>query len=350
MNFAGSAVYVPPNAMATLRRSASASSRKRSVPSLDPARHSFASRKSESDRDLLGTFVPVGVVFMEQVAMDLTVAKDALAEVRYVLSVRHLKSNASWSFSRSFDEYRRFQQRLLKALDHGHFCSAECPWLYTFLKSYFPKKHLFQFATSRVVANRKDGLQRFFVSLQSFLLNRANYNCTIVATAVIDEVIAFVYGDYAKYYQLGGDADSAGGDNQRHSFVTKASSLSLNPEDDDTSTVSGSSSCSPGLFCQLCDSSLEGEAYASRQGSLSTISFVRASSSSLVDEEQLPMSMLSESAPASCSAINASGPSSRRGPHYVMRLGCGHQFHDECIVPILNSTLRCPTCQHLEVK
>jgi hypothetical protein len=33
----------------------------------------------------------------------------------------------------------------------------------------------------------------------------------------------------------------------------------------------------------------------------------------------------------------------------VTTLGCGHQFHDECIVPKLNETLRCPTCNHLEV-
>lgn len=39
-----------------------------------------------------------------------------------------------------------------------------------------------------------------------------------------------------------------------------------------------------------------------------------------------------------------------RSSVYATVLKCGHQFHDECIVPVLNETLRCPTCHHLEIQ
>jgi hypothetical protein len=34
---------------------------------------------------------------------------------------------------------------------------------------------------------------------------------------------------------------------------------------------------------------------------------------------------------------------------YVMKMACGHRFHDECILPKLNEDLRCPTCGKLDV-
>jgi hypothetical protein len=354
MSYMNPVVYAPDASQAPLRRANSMPLRKRSM-----APGGFHTRKSDSDKDAPGSLAPVGVVFMEQIALDIDVLREPHAEVKYVMTVRHLKTNATWRHERVFDDYRRFQQRLLRVLDHGHFCHGECPWLYTFLKSYFPKKHLFQFVTSRVVASRTDALRRFFVSLQGFLLNRANHNCSIVASHVVDAVVDFVYGEYAKHDQLD-DKDS---DNQRgSSFSLKGPPRGPeSPDDDDMSTASGSSSCGvaapPSSICLLCESSLEGEAYAASRSGVSTITnsalTSTASSTSLrSDESFIDASDLMATVfmPAPTSGSSAPATTSRRGTHYVMKLGCGHQFHDECIVPKLNETLRCPTCGHLEVK
>lgn len=346
------------SASATRKRSLQASS----IPN-DAARLSFTSRKSESDKDLLnGPLVPVGLLFMEQVALDISVMKEH-ADVRYVMTVHHLKTNTTWKHTRSFDEYRKFQHRLLKTLNHGHFCSAECPWLFTFLKSYFPKKNLFHFSTTRVIAARKAALQRFFVSLQTFLLNRANHNCSVVANGLVHEVVDFVYGSLATNGTLADNQLQ----NQRSSFLNghhhsiDCGANTTTPEDDDTSTASGSTGSSSDvntLCCQLCESSLEGAAYATSRSatSLDVFPLSAVDDDSMFEESienQTWAVSSSSSAPATCSALSNTSTNvvgARRGTYYVTTLGCGHQFHDECIVPKLNETLRCPTCDHLEVK
>ncbi|KUF76015.1 hypothetical protein AM587_10015652 [Phytophthora nicotianae] len=38
----------------------------------------------------------------------------------------------------------------------------------------------------------------------------------------------------------------------------------------------------------------------------------------------------------------------RAATYYLTTLSCGHQFHDECIVPKLNESLECPTCGRIQ--
>ncbi|TMW59143.1 hypothetical protein Poli38472_007288 [Pythium oligandrum] len=354
MNVMMSNMYVGP-APIPVRR-ASMGTRKRSLSGgigLPSSGNSLPMRRSESDREM-APLVPVGVAFMEQVALSITVTKHN-TDVRYVMTVHHLKTNSTWRHARSFDEYRSLQQRLLKAINHGHFCSAECPWLFMFLKSYFPKRNLFQFSSTRLIATRKDALHRFFVTLQSFLSNRGNHGCSYVANAFVNELVTFVYGDHVQSYEL----EAANNDNQRpslqarNSFTTKPSlrhveSLSSTCDDDEESPLSNSS-----MHCLLCDSSLEGEAHAGR------VSLMMSSSLPMHPEDDI-MRMSDPTIPGGISASWSAGSllstststsSGRRNTkYYVTTLGCGHQFHDECIVPILNQTLRCPTCDHLEVK
>lgn len=289
--------------------------------------------------------LPPAVALLEQVALEISVTKEQ-SDLRYVLTVRHAKLQMAWRHCRSFDEYRRLQRRLLKVLSQGHFCTADCPWMYTFLKSYFPKKNLFTFLTARVTATRREALANFFSTIQSFLLNRANHGCSVMTTAFASEIVTFIYGDILNQYpldQLSNTVNPSGLD------VVGVYSV-CDSENRDSICQSSSG------ICALCDSSLDAEAYSGTNSSFaSTVSTASSEPtsgpltralSSLVDE-----SPIQAERSLSLSAILSSNGSSRRltTSYYVTTLGCGHQFHDECIVPKLNETLSCPTCGHNEI-
>lgn len=320
-------------------------------------------RKTDSEREIV-VMVPLAAAFLEQVKLEISVTKQH-ADVRYVLSVQHAKLGTTWQHARSFDEYRKLQQRLLKLLHHGHFCRADCPWMFTFLKSYFPKSLLFNFASARVVAARKAALERFFATAQSFLLNRTNHACGFLSAAVANELVEFIYGDVLKQYALEqlsntqpSVASSVSGILGLRRALADSSGDSGSDEDD------GSYSSCADTICQLCDSSLYGEARASAAAtglSLTERSGRTSSSLSVESRESLELDMVVASlaasvgvkaavSPTSSSWSSAGSVSGRRNTHYVTTLECGHQFHDECVVPKLNETLCCPTCGHLEIK
>ncbi|OWZ02313.1 hypothetical protein PHMEG_00026144, partial [Phytophthora megakarya] len=239
-------MYSPELSMALAhrqRRRASTSARKRSSTegnahsissgpsgsgrSLTVSRTSFSGRKSSgfdvNGNDLEDAQVPPAVKYLEQVALELSVTKKH-ADVRYVMTVRHHELNVVWRHARSFDEYRKLQQRLLKKLQHGHFCDADCPWLYGFLKSYFPKKLVFTFHSARVVEQRKQTLERFFAALYGFLTDRKNFCCKVVMTVFTDELVEFIYGDALQQYGLENPIKSE--IEERRSFFRKSDDYS----------------------------------------------------------------------------------------------------------------------------
>ncbi|DBA01370.1 TPA: hypothetical protein N0F65_001609 [Lagenidium giganteum] len=284
------------------------------------SRRSSSSRKRSLATSINGPgsnnsfHVPPSVAMLEQVALELSVTKE-LSDVRYVLSVHHVKSNTKWELARSFDEYRRFQQRVLRVLDHGHFCAAECPWLFSFITSYFPKKHFFRMAhSSCVVTDRRDGLAQFLSTLQTFVLDRTNHTCSVVVNGAAQELVSFIYGDVVVEQPVENlpilVSPSKG-------VLQHSDSISSTDDEDCHSSCSGSAP-----ICVLCDSSLDAEAHSSRHSIEENSSFVSVSSTD----------------------------SNRRGStsnySYTTTLRCGHQFHDECIVPKLNESLSCPVCGH----
>lgn len=337
---------------------------------LEPTSPSSATalRKTESDREIVVS-MPLAAAYLEQVKLEVGVTKQR-SDVRYVLSVQHAKLGIKWQHARSFDEYRKLQKRLLKLLHHGHFCQSDCPWMFTFLKSYFPKTLLFNFTSARVVAARKAALERFFATAQSFLLNRTNHACGFLSAAVANELVDFVYGDVLKQYSLEQLTNaqlpaSAGG----AAFGLRRA-LVDSPGDSGSEDEEASSSLFTDPICHICDSSLYGEAHAAAAtaAAAATSSFAkrnsRTSSSfsahSLESSESLELDMVVASlaasvgvmavSPTSSSWSSSESASGRRNTHYVTTLGCGHQFHDECVVPRLNETLCCPTCGNLEIK
>ncbi|RLN86862.1 hypothetical protein BBJ28_00010061 [Nothophytophthora sp. Chile5] len=293
-------------------------------------------RKRSASASLL--LLPTYVALLEPLVLDMRATRDH-KRPSYVLEVQRRalppgsngsssmssersSSSTSWSLSRSFEAYEAFHERLVGALQHGHFCSAGCPWLYTFLSSYFPKKSIFQAASSgRTVEARREQLLVLLTSTQEFLLARKNHACSIATTDVARQLAEFVYGEDAvaefivETYAESDDASSS-----------RRKSPLLSCSDDEDCTETSSSSVDP-TICGICSRALACGPVASSYDDAEEHTRCSTSSASPQDRKNR-----------------------RRSSVYAVALRCGHQFHDECIVPVLNETLRCPTCHHLEIQ
>lgn len=275
-------------------------------------------------RNSVVALLPPTVAWLEPLALRMDVDAQP-STVHYRLSLQPRAGDA-WTLSRSFDDYRAFQKRLLKLMKHGHFCSAECPWLYTFVKSYFPKKTFFfgHSTCARLAEKRRDALLRCFAALQTFLLNRANHACPVVVDGVATELLQFVLQDAGKDHPLRRQRSFDGLDS-----AASSDSFTLTSDDEDT----GSSTDLESFVCALCDCSLDAEPHSN--------------TSSRGDESELETGDVDHVAPpASLPSVISSSNSGTGcgGASYTTTLSCGHQFHDECIVPKLNDAMQCPTC------
>ncbi|RLN31953.1 hypothetical protein BBJ28_00017577 [Nothophytophthora sp. Chile5] len=265
-------------------------------------------------RHVVATLLPPRTAILEQLSLTVAAVRLSKRDVRYELQVTHAASHTSWRRTRSFDDYKAFQTRLLTALRHGHFCQAECPWLFTFLKSYFPSSgSLFGLGASSDCAaeKRRAALEHLLVALQKFVVNRQNVAaCSIVAGRVSELVTAFIVGDVS---------------DKSHPLNARSLSDSVcSPTSDEGDELI--EEAEEAGVCILCSASLNAEAFRSTETSISR-SFGSDSA------ESAPFFVLSS-------------PSKRSNlPSYLTTLACGHQFHDECVVPQLNEELSCPTCR-----
>ncbi|KAF1325688.1 hypothetical protein FI667_g7841, partial [Globisporangium splendens] len=232
--------------------------------------------------------LPLSVAWLENATLEISATQRHKRDVRYVLTVHHKPSHSKWTLSRSYDEYRQFQQRFLETLESGHFCHAECPWLYTFVLSYFPKSCLFRSSSARVIQFRRETLQKYMTTLQSVLLNRDNHCCSVLMTSVVSEFTDFVCGP--------GGLESlplkqwAFAQARARGSRDSIDSLASTSDEENPTAILGSSNSSGSfvdVFCSICDHEVDG---------------------------------------------------------YKTRLRCGHEFHDECILPKLNESMKCPTC------
>ncbi|KAF1313804.1 hypothetical protein FI667_g7843, partial [Globisporangium splendens] len=280
---------------------------------------------SNRKRNSVVAVLPASIAWLELLSMTMKVespsarhhntSRQAPKFVHYQLTLQQKSTSGEraleWSLSRSYDEYRAFQKRLLKLMQHGHFCTAECPWLYTFVKSYFPKKTYFASDASctRLAEKRRESLLRCLIALQTFLLNRANHGCGVVVDSVAIELLQFVLQDETKDHPLKRQLFSSDG-----SFSVFSSDSAMSTTSDEEET--GSSTEFEGGMCTLCESSLDGEPSSN---SNSTASMGNQSQNSMYS---------SGNSSSSCTTT----------------LSCGHQFHDECIIPKLNESMQCPTC------
>lgn len=103
-----------------------------------------------------------------------------------------------WSVRRPFDAYRRFRKQLLRRLQPGHACPAECKWLYAVVKNHFPKPKLLAANSPRTVESRRQALIRVLRTLQASLVNRGNQGCNVLVHGVCREFADFILGENAK--------------------------------------------------------------------------------------------------------------------------------------------------------
>ncbi|KAG6968572.1 hypothetical protein JG688_00005734 [Phytophthora aleatoria] len=212
-------------------------------------------------------------------------------------------------------EFNRFVVKGMKDLEanaHGHFCNAGCPWLFSFLSSEFPKKHIFQRNFSpRIVETRREKLLELLTSTLEFLLDRKNHACAVAATDVAKLVAEFLYGeDAVTHFIVESYSESEASTSSNNNTGSQRRSFSVLCGDEDAASHDSSGELS---ICSVCNGPL-----------VCQVNRLKGS-------------------PANSS-------SRRLSSVYATVLQCGHQFHDECIVPVLNKTLRCPTCHHLEIQ
>ncbi|TYZ61944.1 hypothetical protein PybrP1_000678 [[Pythium] brassicae (nom. inval.)] len=287
---------------------------------------------------------------VEKIALDVVVEEekhpskpDMTHAVLYVLHVRHGTCDVAWTHRRSLPEYLDFQAQLLQILEQGHACSGDCPWLYSFLKSYFPRPSScrFKLLCPIRIARRRDALALCLTTLRSFLLTRENQSCTVLRRSVLKAFTGFVYGELGPSHPLLSRievSEEVGAESPVSSRASTAESEESSDAAFDSSQssafsdASGSSADAAGLLaipaCALCRSRLDEEAAPF----------------------SLPVGPLPPPAPTSLSSTNSSSSSNNSGPrYYATKLRCGHEFHDECILAFLNQELSCPLCGLPEV-
>lgn len=238
---------------------------------------------------------------IEQVTIAISADSRAEGDVRYVMTVRHAGAHAVWKMHRSFDEYHAFQKRMLRALHHGHACNASCPWLETFLTSYFPSQSaklvpLWWDSSKMLTARRQQALDHVLQTVKTFLCTRQNHECPVLSSSVTSEFLEFVYGQVVDNNAILARAMA------RDEAIVRASfSRSRSP----------SPSRSNSSFASVHDDEPDMEEIPATEDDLR------------------------------CKLCGFCMPERNV---YVTQLRCGHRFHDECVLPKLNEALKCPVC------
>jgi len=255
--------------------------------------------------------LPSSVAWLEHTSLEMTAtAHKSLTHcsTEYLLHVHHRTSPNSkklqtWQVSRTFEDYIAFQQRLLKTLAYGHACSAECRWLHSFAKSYFPKHKFFGNCSTTTMNLRREKLIRYMNVLKSSLLNRGNHGCAIVVNSLANEFSKFIECHHRVVEEEEHEHEEEHED-ERVRRCSISSSISTSSTDageddhdehhiDDLDTV-----------CDLCNCYLDGS---------------DSSSDSVCNQDG-----------SSCDTTT---------------LTCGHQFHDSCVLPQLEALhYCCPSC------
>ncbi|KAG6611534.1 uncharacterized protein IUM83_13700 [Phytophthora cinnamomi] len=272
-------------------------------------------------------YVPLSVAWLEQLSFGFS-AQKVKRDVRYILSAEHLPSGRRWAVVYSFEDCRVFQRRLARALCVGHRCDAPCPWLYSFVSSYFPKPRLFHSATSdHLVQKRCEALVAYVKTLQSSLLSRASHSCRVLTEAVADALLDFVCGGDTRQFPIKQWAFAG----QQHRARGSVHSLTATSDEADESMTTSSSRSIRSL--RSCSSLTE------------TSSFLESRSTTISEAEILP-DPASSTTVKTCALCEEAMEAADGRYYYTTRLHCGHRFHDECLIPQLNINMSCPTCNH----
>ncbi|CAI5701212.1 hypothetical protein KXD40_009497 [Peronospora effusa] len=278
----------------------------------------MSTKRSRKKRSLPVGPLPPQVAWLDGISMNVTPLISwplpFYRRVEYLLTVtcesHDSAESSTWHLVRSFDEFRFLRKRLVAALKRGHFCQAECPWLYTFLKSYYPTSHLVGSSSTQVMDRRRKTLTRSLATIRSFLISKANHVCPLVMRGVASELLEFVVGEQKQLEQ--NDQGEVPVWLRQLLQRWHDGDLDVNGLSSSDNTPSSDSVILKDI-CRLCDYTLVG--HFQKQWKTD------------VGENRWSQFATAES---------------------FSTLSCGHRFHDECLIQKLNEAMKCPTCGHGE--
>ncbi|KAF0774683.1 hypothetical protein DYB25_001155 [Aphanomyces astaci] len=111
----------------------------------------------------------------------------------YTLSIANKVTHAQCAISKSDIDFAAFRQRICAALEHGHSCSAECPWMYFRVQEAKPRRWLFMRSKHRQVQANLATHQSMLTSLLDFMRTPRNQSCGRATTVVPSEVARFLF-------------------------------------------------------------------------------------------------------------------------------------------------------------
>ncbi|ETN15815.1 hypothetical protein PPTG_07008 [Phytophthora nicotianae INRA-310] len=266
--------------------------------------------------------LPVSVAWMEHLALDMTTCankkislvkrNNTLYELQLTYTPEKSRKPAWWTVSRTFDEYRALQRRLVRALKPGHKCNAECKWLLNVIKNHFPKASLFCKNCPSTVESRRLSLLRLIATVKASLINHGNLGCAILRDQVSKEFSTFLLADCK--------------DVTVQQLKRTASVLTSISTDSTESTTS-----SPDVV-------IEDEITSSM------VSFTS-------DEENLVLDFEFDDdfADFECDlcglSLDALEETATSPYCTTATFDCGHQYHDVCVLLALGEEFKCPLCQ-----
>ncbi|KAG7382144.1 hypothetical protein PHYPSEUDO_005170 [Phytophthora pseudosyringae] len=165
---------------------------------------STGSQASPALKTLLRTPIaePEMVVWLRDLVLDLSTSHKPRQNVRFELEVRrkYPKSQlspetASWTQSRPFSDFTALRKNLLRELQPGHNCSAECKWLHTVVKQHFPRAQTMFSACALKTERRRAALLRVLTTIQSTLVTHGNRGCKVLMGGVLSTFSTFLGGD-----------------------------------------------------------------------------------------------------------------------------------------------------------
>ncbi|RLN51792.1 hypothetical protein BBJ29_000157 [Phytophthora kernoviae] len=230
--------------------------------------------------------LPESVAWMEHLDLDMNTA-----------------ANKKLSLVKRNNTLYELQRRLVKTLRPGHKCNAECRWLVNVVKNHFPKASLFCKNCPATVESRRLALQRMLKTIKASLVNHGNVGCSILRDEVSKEFATFVAGSCKDVAVL------------KHTYSTSTTatdSRSETTEDDLTASVVSFTSDEENQVlgfefdedfsafeCGLCGCTLD-------------------------TEETM-----------ACDSLYCT----------TTAFECDHQFHDACLLSVLDEEARCPLCE-----
>ncbi|TDH72960.1 hypothetical protein CCR75_009438 [Bremia lactucae] len=146
---------------------------------------------------------PEMVVWLRDLSLAITTSHKPNEDICFELVVRRKHPNSShlsveatmWTQSRPISDFSMLRQNLLRDLQQGHSCSAECKWLYAVVKQHFPKTQTMLAPCALKTERWRVALLRVLTTIQSTLVTHGNRGCKMLMGDVLKTFSTFLMGD-----------------------------------------------------------------------------------------------------------------------------------------------------------